>query len=848
MVYTITSCCVNDNKYAWIVYNNGDIFAISDITNANQVWENIPSVSNNKVVQLSSSTYSNSKLLLAVTENGGLYYTYYDNVKSSSDWKKINVEPVKYACINNDGNCHVITNNDVVKFSNGTVNMNPLFNITMKTPPGKPKFIRYTSDGWAALTCTDSPGTITYITSKGRSTDPSWSPRLTAYMNHLAFAQKDGHLMGIFGSNLLYKTRWDNGNTVGTISAPSNNIAWNNCSFTSGDLFIATTNKDGGEVAYGYIKSISGYNNNGLINPTYYGKKYYGNTIPVKREPYKITLTGQIPIRSGGWRDGTEYRYNGCGFSSGCDYNDNDRRAARKPYNDTGYPIELNRNSLMDWQGYKYGGGCAAGQYKGRCWVPPDFLTHVFGYGTSNTIPASGSQYGNRDSKPSIPSALDLQITPFDKKTNNPYGDNAKWSSIDPSQIDPTFSSISFNLPDPTEEIDIDSVIPYILLMYAEPDYGRGKPGVTQPGPVIDMNRVNDYISKYFFTNVNGNPRISFISNTGLSSDQKNMYKYLQPILTKWKTLPINSYQPSAQNYCSNKNLTTAWCQNVCKTADAQLAIDCDNNLKTFCSSGGYGKLPDYVNNGILPSKRVTQKILDDAYPYYTKYPEVCGCNMPTSYYQQLDIKSFQEIPSSIANDDLKQTIFNKIFLAGGVGGRANCNPLTNCRSGGNVLPNKGDIARGTCPTIAIQNCLQQASTTVGNVEGSSEVGTIKQSIECKQEINNLKSSTDNNTQGQKPTDISPGTKQPVKTPPATTPPAKTPPAKTPPATTPPVKTPPAKTPPAKTPPATTPPAKTPPAKKPPPSSNTALYVGGGITALVVVIMIVIMIMYFKKT
>ena len=753
--YIIVSCCVNDAQNAWVVYSNGDIFCINDVINVNDNWYKIPSDKiSGKLTQISCDTRYNI-YLTGVNDKGELYYAN-TNITTSPNWSKVPTAPkASYVSMNSDGTCQLITQDGRLLFSNGQIDKNPPFNIQNSTNGNKPKIVStlcisyndysaYYAENAKGVNGSDGnerSGNILFVASNVYSnTTPDWKGRIMGpRMNDMAF-NNVGRIVYTSSGNIGYKTMWDDDSTKGSISKQGKTFKC--VALTTGDLFIATTDKNGGEVAFGYINAISGYNNNGLINPEYYGKKYYGNSIPVTKAPYKITLTGQIPIKN--WRQGIEYHYNLCGCSSRCgSYN-------RKefPYNESGFPIESPRGDT-DYSEFYGNGNCAAigcgfyltpwdPQNEAWCLVKKDYLTHIFGYGTQSNlfIPTTNDQYGNRD-----PSALDLQITPFDKKikssdeeTTGLTPDYADTSYFSNDKNRPIFKSISFNLPNPSEEIDIDSVIPYILIQYAATDYGKNLPGITSPGPVIDMYTVNDYLSKYFFTNVGGNPRISFITS------KKNMYKYLQPILTIWKNSSVNSYQVSAQKYCKD-NLTTAWCMDVCKTADPTTSINCDINLQAFCKSGGNGKLPDFTNNGLLPTVPVTKKILDAAYPNYSKYPDVCGCNMPTRYYQQLDVQAFQQIPDSVASNEIKQLIYKNISLAGGVGGRPACDPVTNCRSGGNVLPNKANNAQGVCPTIAIQTCLQQATVSTGDVTGSTNTGTISQAMSCKQEISSLVSS-----------------------------------------------------------------------------------------------------------
>ena len=150
----IKSCCVNDNGNAWILYSNGEIFCINDIKNANDAWVKINSTveSGDQIDSISCGTVSDSWWLSGVTKLGNLYYAF-NNTTFAPDWKKVSVEPVKNCCVHNSGYAHIITKNNIIKHSNGRLDQNPPFNITIGYPGGIPLFIRQTSDGYLALLC-----------------------------------------------------------------------------------------------------------------------------------------------------------------------------------------------------------------------------------------------------------------------------------------------------------------------------------------------------------------------------------------------------------------------------------------------------------------------------------------------------------------------------------------------------------------------------------------------------------------------------------------------------------------------------------------------------------------------
>jgi hypothetical protein len=375
------------------------------------------------------------------------------------------------------------------------------------------------------------------------------------------------------------------------------------------------------------------------LGPPGYTNLYYGNSTPVFGSPRVITLKGQIPLLN--WRDGTEYHFNGCGYSSGC-----------PPYGTSstvgsGLSMEADPKKIIQWVGYTYDSWCegAAGKSRGVCWVPTDFITHVFGQGTevtigSKPIPASGKQEGD-------PSALTLQITPFNKVLNTPYSDPTKLGSINPSVTIPTFSSISFNLPDPKQPVDIDSNIPLILIGYNSTTYANGKPGITAAGSVIDPIQLNNYLNDYLFTNVNGVPRIAK-ATTGV-------YTNLPTIISQFKAIVGNIYNTGALNYCTGSNLEQQFCTDWCSLKPVSAGAEggagqCDVNLTNWCQLGPDQKPYTDPAAQIFPG-------IDSLDTLLTKFPNsknnICKSFMPAPSYYKAHVFSSKIMPensTTIAN------------------------------------------------------------------------------------------------------------------------------------------------------------------------------------------------------
>ena len=344
-----------------------------------------------------------------------------------------------------------------------------------------------------------------------------------------------------------------------------------------------------------------------------------------------------------------------------------------------------------------------------------EFLTHVFGEGTSGTttIPPNKKQYS---SNPNKPNALQLNIYPVYKKLNTSDGTmntlNAPIEDIhffDNSKNAPTFDTLKFKLPDPTQSIDIDTDIPKILIEYHKSGW-------------LDLAQLNDYLNKYMFSNViragkNYGPRISLATGGGLLP--KN-------IAEMWKGIQGNTFSISANGYCTQNNLTGGYCNTYCRTTTDN-TINCDKNLTDFCKTPGKGKLPKLAKDGKLPmssSDKITQKLLDAAYPNYTKYPEVCGCNMPQEYYGYLNIMNFQNIEGG-------DKIYETLFRQGAIDDSPNCNPFSNCK-GAASLPNK-QVDKHKCPDVNVQNCIQNNTVIANN--SLNTTATNQQTMNCLQQI-----------------------------------------------------------------------------------------------------------------
>ena len=439
-------------------------------------------------------------------------------------------------------------------------------------------------------------------------------------------------------------------------------------------------------------------NNTNVNTPTVNNtsnKKYYGNSTPVSKNPYIITLQNVDVLY---WREKIEWGTAGCGNPGVKEQKKNKCSPIEAPdktdtYRDMGFPCDP-----------------IFGRYDSFWWVKEPFLTHVFGSGTSAgaTIPKSGNQYDDQGQ-----TALSKGITPFNKIMQHNYNNyiNVRYRDYGAARVlpKPKFASIQFNIPDPTEP-NLDSIIPYILYSYFVNDQ-------------LTMPQLNDYMVKYAFTPINEDNKIIPRYKQRIGN---NIVPHLpSTIIDLWIQRVGNSFfNNGALNYCSGDILNTEFCYEYCMNP----TNNCDNNLLAFCRTGGTENrnLPG-ITKGILSKTPVTFDMLKEAYPRYfdINSNRSCGCFMPDQFYDYLDQYSFQKINTT--PEDFKELYERKVI---GVGG-AKCNPFSSC-SGADIIKRKSEI--NPCPSINLQKCIQ---TNNVQIEGNAEQNTFEneQLINCVQNV-----------------------------------------------------------------------------------------------------------------
>jgi hypothetical protein len=343
-------------------------------------------------------------------------------------------------------------------------------------------------------------------------------------------------------------------------------------------------------------------------------------------------------------------------------------------------------------------GGLAKGSWN---WVKSEGLTHIFGDIGSNQSYPQGK--------------LKTDITPSGKVMQAGYNTFIGASDLGDGTGNalqankPKFESISYSLPDPMKDIDIESKIPLFLSLYA------------QAGQ-LDQVQLTKYLKTYLFAKVTGKDgkkygRVEFINNPNLS---KNPDLYNGPDLTtaiqNWKKDNEANFTVEGLNYCSGDTLSllNGWCYNTCGDKTL-LAGQCDTNLTAFCQSS------DLSGNFYFnPESQV--KVGDPKSKILSKFPNsinpICSAFMTPTYYAAMDLTSTNNDPAAFAivNQLVSQNFYS--------------NP--NCTAIGATAPvhtkSWYDTAGAGCQPITV--CLNQLSiNNRGNL--SSAKIKINQSNDC---------------------------------------------------------------------------------------------------------------------
>ena len=157
----------------------------------------------------------------------------------------------------------------------------------------------------------------------------------------------------------------------------------------------------------------------------------------------------------------------------------------------------------------------------------------------------------------------------------------------------------------------------------------------------------------------------------------------------------------SMPNYCATAaNLNTPECRTYC------LTNNCDIALRALCNVD-----TDY------PSQKAM----------YLANPELCSCFMSPSFYKNLDDETYTRMGSA------GQKLVGLLQASGVYGGPPECSNLV-CKSGNPVIQHSTFKNVGTCPSVAIQNCINDAATNNKGTINANQIDA-SQANNCTQSV-----------------------------------------------------------------------------------------------------------------
>jgi len=395
---------------------------------------------------------------------------------------------------------------------------------------------------------------------------------------------------------------------------------------------------------------------------------YFGNLIPVNKPPITINLTG-VPVsyfRFDPYKAGTlEFWETGCPGEPSTWTAKNGMFPPEAPY-----AITTSWNTNI----------CYGAVYGSWVFVNSEGLTHIFGdigglltfssYGKllnggltgnyDNQVPT----YDNNDTITTTTPRLttDIKIAPFNKQINDytyifnyratlQYQDGL---NIIASGFRPTFASISFNIPDPTENIDIDPQIPWILCGYYNSGMISNSQNYLSKTGITSLLFLENYLKDYLFTPISGKNgsviygRVEFLKHPEYSK-HPSFYKKetMSNIIDFFKTkLDVNDFNSYGIEYCSLENnngnslrvndgwCATDYCVQPSNNIDAFARDSCDTNLTEFCQLG-QNKTKYDDPNSVINVGEETKDTLENKFP--NSINPICSNFMPTNYYPAYD-------------------------------------------------------------------------------------------------------------------------------------------------------------------------------------------------------------------
>ncbi len=525
------------------------------------------------------------------------------------------------------------------------------------------------------------------------------------------------------------------GSSNGIISIFANDVGYLGAIGKNGIFYYATQNTNSDQIIW--INSYLSNLNQNVTNPTdrFFSKYiFYGNSIPVKKQNGQVITLTQVPVSY--WRYDNLAQGTFEFWNSGCD---GDILHSIPKINN--FPIEA-PGTIVTMVSEASASGCGWGAMRYWTCVNVDGLTHIFGdIGGNQKFPNDALINGTAKTQYSTPlNALQLGITPNNKVALNLVGINPAGISSDsdglaiqngtPNNPRPIFNSIQFTVPDPTDQVDIDPVIPWILCGY-------------NAAQNFSNSDLYSYLSIYLFSKVvigvDGNlyARVEFINNPQLSinSNSDISVTYLKKIVNYWLANDPSGFKTSGNTYCSGDNLSIygnnpGWCYSSCGTDNDSNSpiLSCNDNLTAFCQLGPNGKYDDpdkvitFTQDPAKPDKQIQKPSTSDLQSIFPNGENlICSNFMPTSYYEA-------KLLNDSRNTDGSLEVITAGILNGSTYGIPEClgmNQKSKVYSSGWLNPSTGETQK--CPdiTICVDNVdIENAGKIIGNIN-------IKQGNNC---------------------------------------------------------------------------------------------------------------------
>jgi hypothetical protein len=419
---------------------------------------------------------------------------------------------------------------------------------------------------------------------------------------------------------------------------------------------------------------------------------YYGNPLGVENLPIVLNLQN-VPVSY--WRaavnptDGTVSSIQGEYSNTGCIFNSQVQSVMQIPWLNNYSPVESQSLPISVYLVNPTPSGCDSFDprpgdeaLKYDYFVDVDGLTHIFGDIEGSLSFGNGAllngtlrdQYNGTlnsyDSKGNVKTSskvttVDMDIAPFNKIIYPSYETSL---SIKPAPPIPQFSSISFNIPDPTENVDIDPQIPWILCGYL--DSLNISDNQTYKGKTFSSSDfLKNYLKDYLFTPITGKDgqtiygRIEFSQHPEYSS-YPTIYSpnaILNKVITYFKKNFNTDFNTYSSNYCSlatnsGETLTVkdGWCAtDYCVQPNPHESgkIYCDTNLTAFCQLGPDQKKYDDPNS-IINIGQETNDTLINKFP--NSINKICSNFMPQNYYPA---KDYATVIVNSTKGDAKNTL-----------------------------------------------------------------------------------------------------------------------------------------------------------------------------------------------